>query len=268
MKLSKVLLQTLAIFVTMTSCSENEPIDPQISTAAADAAAFTETFLLATEACPICVTTPVGQAAILAASAVVGSDASGVFGRSRNEFYSSGKTSNIILPKKSLIAENPFEKYGIKHNVGLNYINSIKDFYNFHAQICKYDEQTWLDLLDIQFPEMSLIDKRKTIETAKEIDVISQLRQRQAFLDNTDINSIYRYISSSSASQKVKDKLAEIMKVYNKMINDKKSNDEIVNYLNLKINEEITSESDKTTQNESTIIFLTILKHSTFYWNE
>lgn len=266
MKKIKKLIFALPLFI-FSSCSHTEVVlTPAQQAAAADAIAFGETYVALAEACPFCTTTLWGQIGMVGVATVIGADASGRFGRFTNEPRTNGKLVDISLEQNFILPSNMFEQYGEKHNKGLDFLNKLPNLQEFSEKIRIYDESAWITLLNVEFPEITLAEKKHVVQFAKDNDIVNKLKSKRAFFDVRDDHPFETYLGNSSFSKITREELLIIYNEYTNLLNNKTTYADELNYLNIQINSRLKIENDYTTEEAAVLSLLTVLKHSTFYW--
>lgn len=269
MKIFKKLIFALPLFF-LSSCSNNGGggggVTPEQAAALADATAFGETYFALSEACPMCAGGPWGQIGIIGAASVIAADASGAFGRSTNEIRTNGKSVDISLEQSFIVPDNIFEQYGNKHNIGLDFLNKLPNLEEFTQKISNYNDTAWIALLNVEFPEITLAEKNHVIQFARDNDIVNKLKNHSGFFDSRDGHPFDTYINNSSFSIGTRQQLLHIKNEYNRLLSDKTNYTDELNYLNTQITSRIKIEDPYSAEEAAVLSFLTVLKHSTFYW--
>ncbi|HRE65097.1 MAG TPA: hypothetical protein PKU77_15015 [Ferruginibacter sp.] len=268
MKKIKLFLVVLVSFIN--SCSGPDvpagPPPPSLS----DAAAFMETYLALASSCPAAAGTLPGQVGVLVVSSIIGADASGAFSRAVSYQHTYGKGTNILLPSHLLIANNHFEIAGSNHNKVLNYLNYTGDsLFSYTSRVEDFDEVTWQELINVTDNDLSPEEKVSALSCGRSSNVINHLNQKNILLsgNNSDEFDINNAILQSSLSSTAKTDLQNVVTGYVNRYIENSTNLDAINYLNSEIQNRVKPKGNYTNEEQAILGFLTVLKHSTYYWS-
>lgn len=263
-----IMILTLIPLFLYFSCNSDTPPKPLKPDAPiSDPVAAAQTFLSIVEACPYCVFNLPATVSTAVFSAIIGADASGAFGRASNTQNTFGKNSNIFLDSIFQLSENPYEDVGITHNKVLNYLNKQPDLFLDLEKLKNYDNFTWNEVLTIASPNSTDSEKDSVIEILKESNIFSVLENSAAFFNPEDIDPFKTYLEHSSFSLQKKTEIFNIVNNYKELLNTESKTDEL-EYINKEILQIVRPENGYSNEEIGELIFLTVLKHSTYYWND
>jgi len=257
---------SLILIISFYACKPDDPPKPNNpDTSLADAAAGVETYMTLTTSCPACVT-PFGQVAILVVASVSAAQASGQFGRISNEENTYGKNFNILLDSNYVLPDNPFENTGKIHNEALNYLNKLPDLFSELEKLKNYDNLAWNKILKVVYSDADDSERNYAIEILKDANVFSILENKvTAFYQNGN-DPFKTYIENSSFSPEERPIIQSIVDRFKYLLSTEIKTDEY-DYINSEMSNILRSEKGYSTQEIAKLVFLTILKHSTYYWN-
>ncbi len=253
-------------FLCINSCTLNDVV-VVVQTAAVDGEATFSAYISMMEGCPVCSSNPYAQAAVAAIATGIGVEASGKFGRLYNEGYKFGKTTDINLPNSNLLSNNPYESFGIKHNLALNFINSLPDLEVHRNKIINYDKAEWLRLLKIISPETTDAQNEETYNLAKNQNIIARFNQSK-YESLRTFNDFDNYFLNLNLSEPLKTNVHNIFLELEKLSHVSNSLIPTIDYLNTEIQKILNSKSIYTMDEQKVLIFLSTYKHSLFYWKK
>ena len=258
-----LLLAALTLFANSCTTTDkplpvNTPTDS--SPLVPDAAAAMEGFLAFGEFA----VTPVSGFAVGVLVAVLAANESGLFGRQTNAVYSFGKINNVALPIFKEMSNNPFEQIGKMHNIGLDYINKRGDFNEWRNRFINYDAAAWEEMMDIVSPGMANVDKVQMLNTAKQARIIERI---QTVITQVNVANQHGAITNSSLSPSGQAYVNAFVNAIKAMIASGKSLSEVADYVNLEIAARLNIENIYSTEESAILTFLTVAKHSGFYWH-
>lgn len=237
-----------------------------VNTAIIDAEATASAYAGMAASCMVCQGNIYWAAGTIAAAAVIGADASGAFGGRYSVPNNSGKTTNINLVDYLLVTNNDTEQFGVKHNTALNFINKKPNKQEFLDNLLRYEINSWIEILSIVDPSLSVSQKNDIVLKAREGQIIETLKTKNIFNSTSEVNFEY-YLGVSSYSSETKNELREIINTYKNLFESKTSSVDELTFLNNEISKRLKIETAYTTEETTVLIFLSVLKHSTFYWN-
>ena len=264
----KKIIFGLFIVLCISSCQSHPDTQlPFNSNSIPDATAFGETYMGLSLSCPVCASNPYVQVGIVAAAVVIGADASAGFGRSNGANFTNGKTNDINLPMNYYVNNNPFETEGLNHNTVLNYINQKSNFDEFITKINNYDTTAWLEVLNLNSGNIDLQQKMNAIQYARDFDIVAKLQQKRIVLSEQSSSfNIDNYLAISELSQPAKNDIKLIVTEFNNK--NSQSLISATEYLNFEIQRKLKIEEAYTVEESTILNFLTVLKHSNYYWSK
>lgn len=256
-----LLLTALTLFANSCSTTDAPPPKPLITAdaALADAAAAMETMMALSEFA----VTPVSAFFVGAAAAVAAADASCLFCRNVNPTHSFGKVNNIALPTANLMYSNPLENIGDMHNIGLNYLNGKGDLATWHSRFANYEIDAWKEILKVVRPGMTISEQMQVIDFAKQFKVIENLQAKSIYTAQTNRQEL---ISKLNLSPLGKSYIDLVITTCNKMLSSGSTILQVTDYLNSEIAGRLNPENAYTAEETGILTFLTVLKHSSYYW--
>lgn len=262
MKHKLLLLMAVLTFFANSCSTTDTPPDTQISDPSPvipDAAAAMETIVTFSEFA----VTPVTAFAVGAFAAIMAADASGYFGRQTNATYSFGKNDNIIMPKIKELRDNPFEYIGSMHNIGLNYLNKYVNLADLRNRFVNYDESAWFEVLNITAPGMTITEKKEVLTFAKQIDIIRKVQSKSIYTSTISKHDVIKQLSLSSTGRAYID---AVLNTFYDMRTSGKNMLQIADYINGEITARLNPDNVYSTEDTGILTFLTVLKHSGYYW--
>jgi hypothetical protein len=208
--------------------------------------------------------TPVSGFVVGAAIAIFAADASGLFGRQTNAMYSSGKPSNVILPYAKELTNNPFEQIGKMHNIGLDYMNKKGDFTEWRNRLIHYDIAAWEEMIDVVSPGMADSDKIQIINAAKQARLVERVQAKMIYTGTINQQEAIARLSISSSGQAY---INSVLISISELRASGKSMLQVADYLNGEIAARINPKNIYTTEEKAILAFLTVAKHSGYYWH-
>lgn len=250
----RVLFITLMFVVLFSACQPENPQGPSASDVwGPDAAATMEAFMGA-------VATPIGSAFIgysFLASAVYGSIIS-----YQVENGLRTHPSNYLLPDEYLLESNPFECTGQAHNKNLHYYSSqsgrINAILNLETNalssvISNYtscDPEINQDSALVFFQSQTFADYLNSLDRTKYSNkTLSQILAEKAQVDTSGVvNYVIGFLND-----------------FNSRFSNSSDYDAKINHINSEITDRLNI-SESANRKNPKLIFLTVMKHSIYYW--
>lgn len=266
--MKKIQCGLIAFALLFNSCSGPDSPPINISPALSDGAAWMEAYLSLSSSCPAALT-PAGQGGVAAVATIKAAQASGLFGRASSTQNTSGKQSNFLLSPSLIIASNPFEIVGSNHNKILNYLNFTGDsLFSYSSRIENYEDETWLELIEVSENNLNSQEKVSAISCARNSNVVNDLQQRNIIISGNpgdfDPNSVIQQSQMSSAS---KIEMQAIVTGYTDRYIQNSNNIDAIEFLNAEIQKRLKAKGSYSVEEEAILGFLSIVKHSTYYWS-
>jgi hypothetical protein len=243
-----VILLTMVFF----SCT-HEPSQQTQDVAGADAAAAIEAFAMCDEAL-MWLWDPVGAGAFVATYASVMSiDAAGQYRTIPRDY---------LLPDEFLVRDNPYECIGSTHNKGLRYMQTDGDAFGKLASLDTAAASTMIDKYAECNPEIDKANALRFMQSDSAHNMMTTYNiDKYRYKSAVEILQEKSLTDSTGVANFALATLSDLNRTYPKG-SDLSSK---IQYINSKISAELASrDSDKVKM--SKLIFLTVLKHSSYYW--
>lgn len=257
----KLMLLIAALTLFTHSCSTDTPESGDLPPAIlADPAAAMETIVTFSEFA----VTPASAFFLGAFAAIMAAEASGFLGRQTNANYSFGKTTDIALPYTKELSNNPFESIGKMHNIGLDYVNKKRDFTEWHNRFVNYDAATWMELMEVVSPGMSVADKQQLLAAAKQAKLVEKMQAKAIYtVGMTPQEAIGRLSLSTSGHAYIN----SVMNNCTEMRSSGKTALQMADYINGEIAARLNHKNVYSMEERGILTFLTVAKHSGYYWH-
>ncbi len=254
------LLATLAILI-QTSCGGEGPTQSQVETSLLDAEAATAAFI---ETEWMIAVPPYGGIACFAISCAAGAVGSG-FG-SRQSGQREVEQLNADLPRNFVLPNNSFEEIGIVHNKLLNLFVRENGVVDFSEKLLNYDSAALTKSL-LQSPRTEL----QSLKVRNDVIAIlrrNNLSERIAVASNLSrsVTTNDQLIELLPIARKEKLELKLVASEYTQLKRSNKTAAEIATYLNGKCTA-LLSKEILTRDESAELVFITVLKHSNYYWS-
>lgn len=249
------------MLLTMNGCSQTDtPAEPTTSAEQADAAYISEHYHSGT----------LNTGTTIIESGVTSSCASAVQAISNMLFPKMQvQTGNLPLPVPDslLLSENPFEKYGILHNQFLNVIARNGGVSNTINGLAAYDSTVYFKFFNASTNPLINSDSAKSslFNWFKSNDRINVMKAKLGRMPG--LNSDDKMIEFIGLPVKETNELKEVFANFKSLKDQQKTKEELCTYLNKEITKIIAGKEVFSKEEETQLIYITVLKHSAYYWN-
>lgn len=199
-------------------------------------------------------------------SSLEAASASAAAGGGPNRGIVNAPNPHSDLPSQFVLGNNRFEKMGIMHNRGLKLIQTEGDLI-LTQNLIRYDSLSYMNLFTVvDIPELqtneSKIKMFQLFKTNNFINSVMEARNKAVLYMTDD-----EVIDAIPVSTSRKESIRRIFLNYKQKLDAVVPTDEISSYLNSEISQ-LTNKKVISKEDEVQIVYLTVLKHSNYYWHK
>lgn len=251
----------MGVFLMLNGCSANDtPATPEVSASDADGASAGYIFNQEGH----------GTGTTIVVTIVNASVASAIQGL-QNTFWPKMQVQTGHLPEPMpsslLVSNNPYEKYGILHNRFLNIISENGGVNKTINDLSSYDSTVYFKFLNAGNDILLTTDADKIamFHEMKANNIVDVVKQRARII--TGMNSTDKMIEAVGLPSTETNTLKGIRKNCQLLMDNNKPKEEVCKYLNTEISKILENKKALTHEAETELVYLTVLKHSIYYWN-